>query len=136
MDPVLNLIEPVRVSGLYLGICLIISTLLSINVVRNRARYKVDMLHGDNIDVLKAMRVHGNHIEYAPYALLGLMALELSGLSNAWLHGIGATLVTGRLLHAYGIYSSTGVTFGRVAGMSLTWLVGLVIAVWLVVRAF
>ncbi len=124
------------VSSLYIALNLILAVLLAINVVRIRAKYKIDMLHGDNIEMLKKLRAHGNNVEYVPYALIGLIALEVMGTGSNWLHGLGIALTTARVFHAQGLYRSTGTSVGRFVGTTVTWLVMLLIAVLLLMKVF
>ena len=56
-------------------------------------------------------------------ALILMAACELNGAPAPFLHLVGVTLVVGRLLHAQGLTSSEGVSFGRTAGTALTWIV-------------
>ena len=67
------------------------------------------------------MRAHGNFTEYVPLALILMGLIELNGGPPPLLHGLGAALVVGRLLHAWGLSGSVGVSFGRVAGSIATW---------------
>jgi len=124
------------VSSIYIALSLVLTILLSINVVRNRVRYKIDMLHGDNVEMLKALRAHGNNIEYVPFALIGLAAMELMAAPATMLHICGGVLVVGRLFHAQGLYHSTGTSMGRMVGTMATWLVILFIAGYLLYAAF
>jgi uncharacterized membrane protein YecN with MAPEG domain len=82
----------------------------------------VSLGHGDDAKLERAMRVQGNFIEYVPFSLILLMLLELE-LTDMWLlHVLGALLVTGRLLHAYGMYRPDGILAGRFWGTAVTWL--------------
>src|SRR5262249_43358576 len=64
-------------------------------------------------------------IEYVPMVLVLMLVLELNGTSAGVLHALGASLFAARLLHAFGLGSSTGTTPGRFGGTVLTWLVAL-----------
>jgi uncharacterized protein len=69
-------------------------------------------------------------------ALLMLVVLELAG-GPAWLlHAAGVTLLVGRVLHAWGLGGSGGVSFGRFHGMLLTLLVMLALPLALIWRFF
>ena len=57
-----------------------------------------------------------------PIHLVLLMLLELE-LNQIWLlHVLGAMLLAGRLLHAYGMMNPDGIIGGRFWGTALTWL--------------
>ena len=94
---------------------------------------------GDGGDKLLArkIRVHGNFVEHAPFALLMLALLELCGLPAPWIWGFGSALLLGRVLHALGFSRAGGYSFGRFYGTALTWLVLLLMAlagIWLALR--
>ena len=51
-----------------------VNGLLSMRMISNRVRARVNLLDGGDEALTRAMRVHGNFAEYVPFALL-LMAL-------------------------------------------------------------
>jgi uncharacterized membrane protein YecN with MAPEG domain len=56
-----------------------------------------------NEDMQRAMRAFGNFTEYVPMILLLMGFGEMLG-AHKWLsHGLGASLVASRLLHAWGL---------------------------------
>ena len=119
--------------GSILGLQLIVMT---IRVVLLRRSHSVGLGAGEHRDLEKAIRAHANLIEYAPLALI-LMALLEQNAAPAWqLHGLGATLVVSRLLHAWGLSRHSGVSFGRLVGMTGTVLVILVTSVLGLLRWF
>jgi uncharacterized membrane protein YecN with MAPEG domain len=114
------------ITALWAGVLGLISLALSIHVVN--ARRSTDVLFGDGSSTVlqQRIRMHGNFIEYVPIALVLLLVLELNGASALVLNALGASLVVARVLHAIGLSSTTGVSFGRFAGAILTWVVILV----------
>jgi hypothetical protein len=85
-----------------------------------RGKHKVSIGHGDNPELLRLIRAHGNAVETVPLALL-LLALAESFATPVWvLHLLGLMLLTGRVLH--GMYFLQGATVMalRGAGMLLT----------------
>ena len=93
---------------------------LSVRVIRLRRTRKVAIgVKGDPV-IERAMRVHANFAEYAPLALLLIAMLELKGAAGLWIHALGALLLAGRALHAYGLSRLDEDFRFRVAGMSLT----------------
>jgi len=111
------------ITALYAGLLGFISLALAGLVVRARGSENVIFGDGANIVVLQRIRVHGNFVEYVPLALLLMLVLELNGASRLVMNGLGAALVIGRVLHAFGLSSSTGTTVGRFVGTVVTWLV-------------
>ncbi|MGZ8238835.1 MAG: MAPEG family protein, partial [Methylobacter sp.] len=72
-------------------------------------------------------RAHSNAVEYIPIALMLLLMLELNGAPKILIHILGATLLTGRILHAMGLPAKD--LKKRVLGMQITiyLLIGLAI---------
>lgn len=96
---------------------------LSLRVVGRRRAARVGVGSGGDEALSLRMRVHGNFAEYVPLALLMLALLELSGLPAALLWALGLVLLLGRVLHAVGLGSSPGYSFGRFSGALLTMVV-------------
>lgn len=113
---------PFQITALYAGLNGLILLVLAIRVARQRGRSQVGLGTGGDAVLERAIRIHGNAVESIPIVLILLGLAEACG-SKLWLlHGIGMALTLGRLFHAGGLTQSSGVSFGRVAGMSLTWL--------------
>jgi uncharacterized protein len=112
----------VPITALYAGILGLLITALAINVTVHRAKLKVDIGDGGNAQMLRMIRVHANAVEYVP---LGLLLLGLYELDQGWpavLHAAGIALVVGRVLHVAGLWNTAGLSFGRGAGVTLTWI--------------
>lgn len=117
---------PIAVSTLYIGLNVLLSLVLAILVVRARVKTETELGEGDSEEMLRATRVHGNNVEYVPFALLAIIAVELAGAPVWCLHTLGAGLTVGRLAHAIGLSGNSGRSLGRFLGTILTWLVMLV----------
>ncbi|TVQ49714.1 MAG: MAPEG family protein [Gammaproteobacteria bacterium] len=120
---------------LYAGMLAVLLLALSWNVVRFRRRLRVGLGDGGHPELQRAIRVHGNFLEYAPLGLILLGLLEADGLPAGWLHLAGASLVICRLLHAFGLSGSDGTSFGRFVGTLGTWIVLAALAVTAIARA-
>lgn len=108
----------------YAGLLALVLLALSYNVVRLRRLHQVGIGTGEVPALARAIRAHANFCEYVPLALILLLALALAGAAPAWaLHGLGAALLVGRVLHASGLSRSAGASAARVWGTVLTWLV-------------
>lgn len=117
------------VTGIYAALLAMLAIVLATRVVLLRRGLRVGLGTGGHDALARAIRAHGNLVEYAPLALLLLLIIE-SGGGNRWLvHGLGASLLLGRLLHAWGLSGHAGKSFGRFYGTGLTWLVIIVSAV-------
>lgn len=78
---------------------------------------------GAEAALVHRMRVMANFIEYTPFLLVLLAALETTALPLWMVHSLAAGLVLGRALHAWGYSRSTEESFGRMTGTLLTWAV-------------
>ena len=92
----------------------------AIRIIRLRRKHKVSLGDGGVSELNVAIRVFGNHAEYAPFGLVFLLALEYIAAPGWYLHAVGLFLVVGRLLHASALPKAK-LQF-RVAGMLLTFL--------------
>ena len=116
--------------ALYVGLNLLLTLGLAINVVRHR--FKGDS--GDPVMLEKAVRAHGNNIEYVPIILIGLGVIAMMGASAQTISILGGTLFVARLFHAFGIQQAKVPNiFGMVGNMG-TWLVMLCVAVKLILQ--
>ncbi len=105
-------------------------------VVARRVETGVRFLDGGDTRLMHTIRAHGNFCETVPLALLLLGLLELSGVGSHGLLAFGATLLVGRIVHAYSLLTNNA-TWSRCTGMVLT--VGVisieaVAGLWMVVR--
>ena len=119
----------VPITALYAGLCGVLLLALAARVIRLRWKLRVGLGDGGERPLHKAMRVHGNAAEYAPIALLLLLVAELDHASPMLLHVCGATFVAARVLHAIGLGRSSGASWPRMAGTTLTVLVIATLAV-------
>ena len=110
---------------LYLGLCS--------RIVRLRVKYKVNLGDGGQPELLRAIRVQANFVEYVPLALILIALLEAAGTRGWLVHLFGMALFVGRAAHAFGLSTNEGRSPGRGIGMVLTWAVMLAAAIALVV---
>lgn len=99
---------------------------LSVNVVRLRASTKTSLGFGEDMTLQGAVRAHANFAEYVPIILILVGMLEFQGANETLIRALGGGLIVARLLHAYGLISSSAPNFSRAAGAMLTWLILLV----------
>ena len=111
---------PLTITPLYVALAAVILLVLTFRVIRLRRRLEIGLGTGGNAEMEKAVRSHGNFIEYAPIGLILLASAELSGAAAGWVQAIGILLIAGRLLHAWGLATSHGRSFGRTTGVVLT----------------
>jgi uncharacterized protein len=123
------------ITAIYAALGALLLLILTASVIARRKASQVGIGDGGDRVLACRIRAHGNAAETLPLALLLLLLLELGGLPAAWLHALGATLLAGRALHAWGLSRSAGVSLGRFVGMLLTLLVIAAMAALLLWRA-
>lgn len=122
----------IHAAALWSGLLILLLITLSGLTVSRRRRHLVAFGDGGNTDLTVATRAFGNAAEYIPAGLIALILLALTGAPTLMIHGIGATLLLGRIVHAVGLVFQKGPSLGRVAGMMLTYAALLVAAIALV----
>jgi uncharacterized membrane protein YecN with MAPEG domain len=110
------------VTPLYAGLLVLWFLVLAWRVIRRRG-HGISLGDGGDPAMLRVIRGHGNFAEYVPLALLLLAILELCNFSVYVLHGLGAMLLVGRLLHGYSLSFTDKFQFGRFWGTALTFVV-------------
>ena len=124
------------ISALYAAPLGVLAVGLGMRVVQLRVRLRVGLGDGGKPELARAIRVHANLLESAPIALLLLILAETTAaLGPTALHGAGAALVLGRLLHAFGLGRHAGASPSRFTGMLRTWCVTLLLAIACAARA-
>jgi uncharacterized membrane protein YecN with MAPEG domain len=96
-----------------------------------REQYKVSVGDGGHEPLLRRMRAQSNFIEQAPFVLILIGALELSGASRWGLGGIAALFVAARLCHAIGM-DRAELGRWRMYGMMGTMITNLALVIWAV----
>ncbi|MFZ4071153.1 MAG: MAPEG family protein [Caulobacterales bacterium] len=120
---------PLSIAALYAGINLLILLTLSFLVVVQRRKTKVVLGDGGEPALRRAIRAHGNAVEYVAPGLAGLILLALMDATPLWLlHAAGGGLTLGRLLHGFGLSNADGASVGRGFGTLLTWIAFVLLA--------
>ncbi|MEM7219976.1 MAG: MAPEG family protein [Pseudomonadota bacterium] len=120
--------------ALWVGAHLILTLVLALNVTRHRLNAGKDEYTPERLE--RAIRAHGNNIEYVPFVLLGIVVLYFCGLAALWIHALCGLLLVARLCHAHGIQQEGPLPKTRVIGNVGTWLVMLLVGLRLIARAF
>jgi uncharacterized membrane protein YecN with MAPEG domain len=123
------------ITAVYAAILALLLVALSIRVIMVRRRAQVAVGDGADPTLARAIRAQANLSEYAPLALLLLLLLELNGAGALWVHVLGAMLLIGRLIHAWGISQADEDFRFRVTGMTLTFLALIGTAIGILIRA-
>ena len=119
----------VPVTALYAGLCALLLLILATLISRQRQKLKVGLGDGGQPALIRAVRVHGNAVEWILPMLLLLLIAELNHASRLFLHLCGIVFLAARIAHAVGLSKSSGESAGRFAGTALSWLVIGVLAV-------
>ena len=101
------------------GLHVILMLALALNVTRHRFQSANEGYDERRLE--KAIRAHGNNIEYVPIILFCIALLVVFGSTAAWVHSLCATLFVSRLLHAHGIQQFAPLPKSRVIGNFGTW---------------
>jgi uncharacterized membrane protein YecN with MAPEG domain len=117
-----------RITGLYAAISTLLILVLAVRVIAYRRTHKIGLGDGNDNELRKRIRAHGNAIEYFPFGLLLLLLLELNQTAPVLLHVFGIVLIVARLAHAWGVSRHSGISPGRMIGVILTFAVLLVMA--------
>jgi hypothetical protein len=97
-----------------------------------REEHKISVGDGGNEPLLRRMRAQSNLIENAPFVLILVGGLELSG-GNRWvLGGIATLFLAARVAHALGMEGGERQRW-RTYGMAGTMVTNLALVVWAVV---
>lgn len=124
-----------EIVALYTGLNILMLLFLSYRVIALRRSKNISLGHGDNEELHRASRVHGNFAEYTPFALIGLLLMASLSAAPLFLHGLGILLTFGRALHAFAITKGPSALNGRVGGMLCTFAVLAVEAAYLLYYA-
>lgn len=125
----MNVLPAAQITALYAAVCAFIIVALALGVIVTRFRLRVGIGDGADSRLARAIRIHGNAIEYVPIALILMLVAELNGARPALLHVCGIFLVVARIAHAVGLKRSAGLSIGRGIGVVGTVVVIAVLAV-------
>lgn len=80
---------------------------LMMRVGQVRIRDKVSIGDGGNEALIRRMRAHSNFVESAPFVLILIAAIELSGKGSPWLAYVAGAYMICRIAHAFGMDSGS-----------------------------
>ncbi len=106
--------------GIYAALLALLYMVLTFRTILLRGKFKAALGDGKQEQLQRAIRVHGNFNEYVPLGLVLLWLVAANQAPNYLIHGLGAALLTGRLLHALGVSRSPEPLILRQVGMVLT----------------
>jgi uncharacterized membrane protein YecN with MAPEG domain len=123
---------PVTLAAAAAAAILNIWLMVRVGAVRNAA--KVFVGDDGNENVIRRMRAHANFIESAPFVLILIAAIELTGKGDPWLAYVAGIFILGRVAHGFGM-DGGALGAGRMIGtlVSMLTLLGLGVVAVLIV---
>ena len=120
----MNLMQPLIPTYSFIFIALTILLFMVMSWLVVYFRFKEGVAFGTGNDpksnLAKMARVHGNFAEYAPFYLLTLMALEMTGAQKSWIWILGGLFLFSRLMHWKGMFHHKTPNPYRALGMMIT----------------
>ena len=102
---------------------------LGLRIGQFRGKFKVSVGDGGHEPLLRRMRAQANYIESAPFVLILIAALEMSGASRTGLGLIGAIYLLVRIAHAIGMEAAEKRRWREIGAMG-TGFVMLALSFW------
>lgn len=130
-----SLVSSVTLTPLYAGLFGLVLLALSGRVIAAVRAKGVGLGTGGNADYEAIIRSQGNFIEYVPMILILIGFAEAGGASDAWIHGLGGTLLVARILHPIGMSPDPKPNPFRFVGTVATLLVLLIASILVVSQA-
>ena len=130
-----SLVSSVTLTPLYAGLLGLVLLALSGRVIAAVRAKGVGLGTGGNADYEAIIRSQGNFIEYVPMILILIGFAEAGGASDAWIHGLGGTLLVARILHPIGMSPDPKPNPFRFVGTVATLLVLLIASILVVSQA-
>ncbi len=92
--------------NLYIGLSVLLITMLAMNISRLRIKHRVGNGDGDNKVIVKAIRAHMNSLEHIlPFSLV-LYALQSQAISETLFAILAFGFLGARLFHSYSMLYS------------------------------
>src|SRR5437763_4955983 len=91
------------VSALYAGLLALMLLALAGRVSLLRGKLHIGMGHGNDLILARAIRAHGNAVEWVLPTLALLLIAAIAGANRTLLPLCGITLVASRIAHATGL---------------------------------
>jgi uncharacterized protein len=126
---------PLGAAMVHAALLTLMAVLLSVLVIRQRRGAGVGIGDGGDRDLGRAIRVHANFVENAPFAIAAYILLALAGVTAWFIHALGTVFLVGRIAHAAGLMQHEGASVGRAVGVAATFLVLIAASVGLLVEA-
>jgi hypothetical protein len=110
-------------TALYAALLGLLGAALTLNVIVNRVRSRVDAGDGGVPALAQAIRAHANFAEQAPIGLILLGLAEVSGARMLVVNVLGVALIAARLASAYALNRTLAQSPGRQFGGGMSVLI-------------
>jgi len=120
---------PIPVTLASAAACALVNFWLGGRIAAFRKEFRVNVGDGGHEPLLRRMRAQANFIEHAPFVLILIGALELSGANRIALAALAAIFVIARILHGLGMDSRERQRL-RAYGMISSSLMTLTLVLW------
>jgi uncharacterized protein len=108
------------ITAVFAAVLALFYVFLTVRTILLRRGKRIALGAGGDPQMERAIRAHANFAEYVPLSLLLILMLEMQK-AGAWVVCLlGAALVLGRCVHAFGVSQADEDFRLRVGGMSLT----------------
>lgn len=87
----------------YAALLALIYVALSFRVIRLRQKLRVALGDGNDKQLKRAIRVHGNFSEYVPFTLVMIYFVEVQSHNLLLVHGLCCAFILARCAHIYGV---------------------------------
>ncbi|SDR38225.1 hypothetical protein SAMN05519103_02521 [Rhizobiales bacterium GAS113] len=131
----MSLDAPLGAAMIHAALLILMAVALVVLVIRRRQFAKVGLGDGGDRELAKAIRMHANFTEFAPFAIASYILLALAGASAVFIHALGTVFLVGRVAHAAGLAQHEGASLGRLIGAGASVLVLVVAAIRLLIGA-
>ncbi|MGE3611310.1 MAG: MAPEG family protein [Bacteriovoracaceae bacterium] len=121
---------------IYAGLYGLLYLLLSINVISHRWKDKrgLGFDHDPKSALFRAIRIHGNFMEYIPFLVTLMLLDEITGSNAILLNIIGGSVFVGRISHFVGIRKTHGASIPRAIGVLTTFSAIFILAINLIAK--
>lgn len=126
----------VQAAALWTALMILVMLGLKLYVGGQRRRHKVPAGDQSNPAFGLASRVQMNAVEDVPPLMVGILALAMLNAPAVYIHACGGVLFVSRVLHAWGLASSSGFSIGRFVGTMGTLIATLMIVGGILARLF
>ena len=118
------------VTALYAGLLGALLLFFAGRVSLLRSKLNIGIGHGNDAALARAVRVHGNAVEWIVPMLLLFLVAEIDGANRTFLHLCGVAFLASRISHAIGLMRTSKASRGRFLGMAGSWIVTLALVLW------